>query len=81
MSIKNLISNGYAKTGVLATLVMSSSAFASQEGVSTNYLDALVQKVDVAPIITGVVSVAALVMSVAVVVMGLKKVAHMLNAF
>lgn len=81
MSIKNLLSNGYAKTGVLATLVISSSAFASQDSASTNYLDALVQKVDVAPIITGVVSIAALIMSVAVVVMGIKKVARMLNAF
>lgn len=80
MSIKNLLSNGYAKTGVLATLVVSSSAFAQDSG-STNYLDALVQKVDVTPIITGVVSVAALIMSVSVVVMGIKKVARMLNAF
>ena len=80
MSIKKLLSNGYAKTGVLATLVISSSAFAQDSG-STNYLDALVQKVDVTPIITGVVSVAALIMSVSVVVMGIKKVARMLNAF
>ncbi len=80
MSIKNLLSNGYAKTGVLATLVVSSSAFAQDSG-STNYLDTLVQKVDVTPIITGVVSVAALIMSVSVVVMGIKKVARMLNAF
>ncbi|WP_257005715.1 hypothetical protein [Haemophilus sp. CCUG 60358] len=41
----------------------------------------MIAKIDVAPIITGVVAVAGTIMGVAVVVMGIKKVARMLNAF
>ncbi|CDH24079.1 hypothetical protein [Xenorhabdus bovienii] len=48
---------------------------------STNYLDALLKQIDVSPIITAVVAVAGSIMGVAVVVMGIKKVARMLNAF
>lgn len=80
MKMKNALSNMYVKAGVLATLAMSSTAFASEQG-QTNYLDALIAKIDVAPIITGVVAVAGTIMGVAVVVMGIKKVARMLNAF
>ncbi len=80
MKIKNTLSNVYTKVGVLSTLVISSSVFAS-EPESKNYLDALLDKIDVAPIITGVVAVAGTIMGVAVVVMGIKKVARMLNAF
>lgn len=79
MKMKNALSDMYLKTGVVATLAVSSTAFANES--QTNYLGALIEKVDVAPIITGVVAVAGTIMGVAVVVMGIKKVARMLNAF
>lgn len=62
-------------------MALSSFAFAEDAPVSANYLDGLLKKIDVAPIITGVVAVAGTIMGVAVVVMGIKKVARMLNAF
>lgn len=80
MKMRNALSNMYAKVGVLAALAVSSTAFAETQQ-STNYLDGLIAKIDVAPIITGVVAVAGTIMGVAVVVMGIKKVARMLNAF
>ncbi|PAV11607.1 hypothetical protein CBG25_00170 [Arsenophonus sp. ENCA] len=81
MNITNSISSAYLKTGVFATMALSSFAFADETPVSANYLDGLLKKIDVAPIITGVVAVAGTIMGVAVVVMGIKKVARMLNAF
>ncbi|EPL6464854.1 TPA: hypothetical protein KEY68_001886 [Providencia rettgeri] len=82
MNIKNIISNVYLKSGVVASMALSSSAFAADEPVTNgNYLDGLIKQIDVGPIITGIVAVAGTIMGVAVVVMGIKKVARMLNAF
>ncbi|TYG33310.1 hypothetical protein FW755_12460 [Lonepinella koalarum] len=81
MKMKNALSNAYAKLGVMATLGMSSVAFAETGASSTNYLDGLIEKVNVEPIITGIVAVSGTIMGVAVVVMGIKKVARMLNVF
>ncbi|EOI3591983.1 MULTISPECIES: hypothetical protein [Morganellaceae] len=82
MKIKNIISNVYLKSGVVASMALSSSAFAVDDAVTNgNYLDGLIKQIDVGPIITGIVAVAGTIMGVAVVVMGIKKVARMLNAF
>ena len=81
MKIKNALSNWYAKAGVMMTLAVTSTGAFAEAPQSSNYLDALIAKVDVAPIITGIVAVAGTIMGVAVVVMGIKKVARMLNAF
>lgn len=83
MNIRNIASNTYLKVGVMASMVLSSGAFAAEGGQAqnVNYFDELARQVDVAPIITGVVAVAGTIMGVAVVVMGIKKVARMLNAF
>ncbi|KER02594.1 hypothetical protein LGZ99_12440 [Photorhabdus temperata] len=84
MNVKNIVSSAYLKSGVVATMVLSSSAFAADGSTAPqngNYLDGLLKQIDVAPIITGVVAVAGTIMGVAVVVMGIKKVARMLNAF
>ncbi|EPL4465525.1 hypothetical protein MC862_001633 [Proteus mirabilis] len=82
MNIKNIISNVYLKSGVVASMALSSSAFAADDTVTNgNYLDGLIKQIDVGPIITGIVAVAGTIMGVAVVVMGIKKVARMLNAF
>ncbi|MDX7986500.1 hypothetical protein FE392_04005 [Xenorhabdus sp. 12] len=82
MNIKNIVSSAYLKSGLLAVSILSSSAFAAEgEPQNVNYFAMLAKQIDVAPIITGVVSVAGTVMGVAVVVMGIKKVARMLNSF
>lgn len=63
----------------MLTLAMSPTAFADT-GQSTNYLDGLVAKLDVAPIITAIVAVAGSIMGLTVVVYGIRKVFRMLNA-
>ncbi|MCT8655520.1 hypothetical protein [Glaesserella parasuis] len=78
MKMKNALSNMYIKAGVIATLAMSSTAFA-ETSQSTNYLDGLVAKLDVAPIITAIVAVAGSIMGLTVVVYGIRKVFRMLN--
>ena len=80
MGIKNRVSSAFLKVCVLGSVALSSSAFAAATS-ENGYLQGLIDKIDVAPIITGVVAVAGTVMGVAVVVMGIKKVARMLNAF
>lgn len=81
MKIKNFLSNCYFKAGLMTSIALTSTASFAEAPQSTNYLEALVEKVNVAPIITGIVAVSGTVMGVAVVVMGIKKVARMLNAF
>ncbi|QIG06239.1 hypothetical protein [Proteus sp. ZN5] len=74
MNIKNIISNVYLKSGVVASMALSSSAFAADDTVTNgNYLDGLIKQIDVGPIITGIVAVAGTIMGVAVVVMGIKR--------
>ncbi|OKN42794.1 hypothetical protein AM420_005763 [Klebsiella pneumoniae] len=80
MGIKNRVSSAFLKVCVLGSVALSSSAFAAETS-ENGYLQGLIDKIDVAPIITGVVAVAGTVMGVAVVVMGIKKVSRMLNAF
>lgn len=77
MKIKNAFSNMYAKSGVMLTLAMSSSAFADTQ--STNYLDTLVSKVDVASAISGVVAVAAVIMGFRLAVFGIRWAMRALN--
>lgn len=82
MNIKNIISNVYLKSGVVASIALSSSAFAADDTVTnSNYLDGLIKQVDVSPIIVGVVAVAGSIMGLTVVVMGIRKVSRMINSF
>ncbi|MDC9588953.1 MULTISPECIES: hypothetical protein [Xenorhabdus] len=82
MKIKNIISRSYLKASVVASVALSSAAFANDASQpSAGYLDVLLKQIDVAPIITGVVGVAAIVMGISVTIMGLKKVSAMIKSF
>ncbi|QKJ48135.1 hypothetical protein G9394_04650 [Proteus vulgaris] len=48
MKIKNIISHVYLKSGVVASMALSSSAFAADDAVTNgNYLDGLIKQIDV----------------------------------
>ncbi|QTL38284.1 hypothetical protein HGO23_10075 [Xenorhabdus budapestensis] len=82
MKIKNVISNGYLKAGVLASLALSSGVFAADGAQqSSSGFDILLKQIDIAPIITGVFAVAGTVFGVSVTIMGIKKVGGMLKSF
>lgn len=87
MKIKNLLSktkqscsNVYAKAGVLATIGFASTSAFADVSSGANMFQPLIEGVDVASIKSGILSVGAVVIGIAVVVMAVRKFKSMFSS-
>ncbi|EEV25432.1 hypothetical protein AM202_04392 [Actinobacillus minor 202] len=76
MSIKNKLSNLYAKAGIVATTVVLSATASASE---SNIFQPLIDQIDVSSVKTGILTVAGVVIGVTVIVMGINKVRAMIR--
>lgn len=75
--VKNMGSNTYAKAGVMLSVgVASSGAFALE---SDNIFKPMIDAIDVAPIKSGILAAAGVVLGVTVVVMAIRKIKGMIS--
>lgn len=75
--VKNFAKNNYAKVGVMLSVgVASSGAFALEDG---NIFKPMIDSIDVAPVKSGILSAAGIMIGISVLVMAIIKIKSMIS--